>query len=203
MASPIAPWHMWGNKKLISVHIAAGQNQTVVSEQLTRTQYKRPDTWSFLLGARLIAGATDNPVDVDVFVDFVLIPGIGRSSIEIDDRAPLPLPPPLGPGGFSPAFCRFVFRWAGGAVIPIGQLKWATSVPSPLFDDADASSSFLVDHFPAEDFQSSSRVGVLLSAPAVADVTVEVHAYFAPRSHVRPDWVSDGDQFLGGEIGGT
>lgn len=196
MASPIAPWHMWGDRKIVSVESSGFALRTALT-QLTRIQYKRPDTWSFFFGAKLLAAATNNPVDARLFVDFILIPGVGRSSFEIDDTAPAPI------GGFPPAFCRFVFRWTGGGVLPIGQIKWTTAVPSPLFDDADATSSVLVDHFPAEDIQSTARVGFSLSGPAIASATVELHAYFAPRSHVRPDWMSDGDQFLGGETGGT
>jgi hypothetical protein len=54
-----------------------------------------------------------------------------------------------------------------------------------------------VEWLPAQDIQCTVRAGL----QNVGTATVEVTSWFAPRSHVRPDWFNE--QFLGGETNGT
>lgn len=188
---------MWGSSLQIPV-ATGGFTAGEVTQQLSRISYARPETWSFLFAARLIAAARNNPVQMTITVDFVLNLGIGRSSLDVDDRAPTVTTA-------RPAFCRLAWSIGGAAVIPIGGLKWTSTVPSPPLDESRSLGAveYPVTHFPAQDIQCSARVTFRLGAPAVATATVQVHSYFAPRTHVRPDWFADKNMFRGNEIGGT
>jgi hypothetical protein len=192
---------MWGDTKVITLG-TGGFSLTTVASQIAKISYRRPETWSFLFAARLLEGNTVNPVNTDIFVDFILIAGIGRSSVELLNRESVL-------AGVAPGFCRMVFSWPGGGAGPIGRAKWAAAVNSPELDDtvvAPSTSRTLIDHICAEDIQCSARALIRLSGPSPSSARVEVSAYFAPRSHVRPDWFAadpDLPQFPGGEAGGT
>jgi hypothetical protein len=58
-----------------------------------------------------------------------------------------------------------------------------------------------IEWLPAQDIQCYARA----SLGPVGTADIEVSAWFAPRSHVRPDWFRETDEsrFRGGEVDGT
>jgi len=194
MLNPAAPWQMWGSAVRLPIE-TTGLSIGRATEQIARVNYRRPDTWRFLLAARLLEAVNANPVVATLTIDYVVVPGVGRALVEIDDRNA------LTPANH-PAFCRFVYSFVGGpgAVLPIGQLKWTTATRSPLLDDTDPASSIELHHFVAQDIQCTARL-MLDSRPSPSSAVVELHAFFAPAVHIRPDWASE--DYRGGETGGT
>jgi hypothetical protein len=103
------------------------------------------------------------------------------------------------------------FRWdIPGAVVPVTDAtidtdKWTTVARGPVMDDSETTPFRpLIDHFPAQDIQCVARA-ILTGFDAGDFVDVDLHAYFAPRSHVRPEWFADdeGSRYRGSENGGT
>jgi hypothetical protein len=85
-----------------------------------------------------------------------------------------------------------------------GNIKYATQVTSPLVDDAVATSTHLIDHLVAEDITCRARAFINAGdAAGTTNVQVEFGAFFAPNTHIRPDWMARSDQFRGGETGGS
>lgn len=192
MESGIPPWHMWGNSIQLSL-ISGGASTTPPQPtgQLVRIAYRRPETWTFLLGVRAISarGAGGAPVSPgNVFVDFLLTTGIGRSQVVIAS----------GVAGSGTPFQRFRFQW-GGANFPNNLLKFSTTVTGPVIDDqAVAPPQNLISWIPAQDIQLECS-GVMIT-PTTGDTCVmQVEAYFAPRSHVRPEWFRRPPRFPGAE----
>lgn len=194
----IAPWHMWGSYAIVQVpHPSSSATQFVQSQQLARLNYGRPDSWKFLLAARLLEapdGVDDN--NVDVIVDFDLIVGIGRTSVTLGGR----------PG--EPGFARIVFHYSGPASAQVGVLKWTTQTQTPDLDNRTSPGVVLpLIEFPAQDIQCSTRVTTQSASAQDVRTVVEVHSYFAPSTHLRPEWYTtvkgDEHRFRGGENGGT
>lgn len=195
---------MWGTS------VRLGANKIGVGQQLTKIDYKRPDTWSFWFGASIVSGVVNANVDdqlVGVHID--IMTGVGRSMFLTEQRGQIPGAPP-DPLAYLTlnSFCSF--QW----VIPPGTIagrqlqnfKYTTQVQTPLTDDDDANSAKLVEWIPASNINvQCSAVTVQRSGDPANPVEVEVHAYFAPRSHVRPDWFQDDSelQYLGEETGGS
>jgi hypothetical protein len=184
---------MWGTHAVVRVeHPSSSAVQFVQSQQLARINYKRPDTWHFLFAAQLLAapdGVAGN--NVDVIVDFDLMVGVGRSAVKLGGR----------PG--EPGFARLVFHYAGPASAQISVTKWTTQSQTEVSNLIPATPVILpLVEFPAQDIQCSTRV-VTQSASAVdAPTLVEVHSYFAPKTHIRPDWLLRTGRMLGDEDGG-
>lgn len=200
LQQPLPPWHMWGNGETVTVSDAVGAAVTPrTSQQIARVNYKRPETWSFWIGARLTGGAENLGVGdglIRLIVD--IIPGVGRASfLTAQNQSPLV--------AIRPAFVDF--HW----VVPAGDrpgasidnVKYTTTAITPPLDDRDDTTTRTVEWFPAQDIQCEATL--IKIAADIAEVTAEVHAYFAPRSHVRPDWFRRApatEQFLGDETGG-
>ena len=202
---PLAPWHMWGSTVRVSLPLVAPASARTVGRadnvQVARVTYKRPETWSFLFGARIVDGAaTDVNRIVITYMNLVL--GVGRSVFSTKST------PPGSPGTGIP----FVqFRWNIGIgenpVNKANNARWTTSVTSPPLDDT-AADTHIIQWFPSENIQCEAygQVGVDGASALDNSVAVEVSAYFAPRTHVRPDWLSDSPkipQYGGHETGGT
>ena len=195
--TPTVPWHMWGTSVLLRPTRGAGG---VDSHQIARVNYKRPETWSFFIAARLIDGPVNpDPVDeVVVTVNVNLILGIGRSNYDTAQRTALEW-----------GFARFRFYVAAGQRPGdnFQNHKYTTTVLSPLTDDGDDTSHIAMDHICAQDLQA---IGQAIIGPAPAGyagtIVTEVSAYFSPWVHMRPDWFRDQDEsacYLGSEVGGT
>lgn len=184
-SNPLAPWHMWGTTKQLSLN-----NAVNVSGQLSKINYKRPDTWSFFFGARLLDVQSSEPV-VQVFVVFDVIIGVGRSSFSTV--------PPNGEVAIASGFAPFRFAVPTPFTPSFSHSKFRTTGRGVNLDDLTDPSPPFIEWLPAQDIQCFARGRVFPSGTA----RVEVTSYFAPRSHIRPDWLSEGDQFNGGETGGT
>lgn len=188
---PLAPWHLWGSSTTARLQFngVALQQQTV---QLARINYSRPETWSFLFAAQL-TGAPAALAGASLIIDFDLIVGIGRSVVKLGGDRPTDI-----------GFARLAFAWVTTA--PVANLtKWTTTALAPVLDEVTpANPRELLDHFPGQDIQASARITFDGTVPLLSVATCAVHAYFAPRTHVRPEWFSDdAEQFRGREQGGT
>lgn len=192
------PWHLWGSSVLHTGKLQAvspspfdRQGQT---RQIARVSYARPDTWSFFFGL-ILHGAPDdpNPGAVNLRADFELVLGIGRSRISLQNA--------IGDGR---GFCRLTLSYA----TPLTQIRpfgtWTSVAQSPPLDTSVPALQTLMESFPAQDIQCSARIfGTGSAALLGQEFRAEVHAYFAPRTHMRPDWFREQAQFRGNETGGT
>ncbi len=197
--SPLAPWHLWGGSKVLSAFIdPATVNTNAASDQLAKVSYKRPETWGFFFGAKIIDGPINTSALSFLFsVRFFINVGIGRSAFETSNL-------------FSPGeFARMTFLLGPGFGINSLPPKWTTQTRSPVLIHGDANSFQLIDSFPAQDIQCSAQFQITTAAapPAKFSYSVEVSAYFAPLNHVRADWYRedaiDVERFTGNETGGT
>ena len=194
--NPASPWHLWGGSQIVELEqvVAGGSPSTTV--QLAKVGYKRPETFAFWLGARLIGG-TPVPAGPDevIFCRFNIYVGVGRTTFITKD--------PTNQG-----FVRFL--WSVPALVNpgvgnINNTKYTTRVRTPWLEDTDHTTFELIDHVVAEDIQCDAQIG-FFSAPVGNVVQVEVTAMFAPWNHIRPDWYTDDpnvDPFKGGELAGS
>lgn len=182
----VAPWAMWGNSQTVELVGLAG-TQTNATTQIVNVQYGRPETWNFLFTAKLLSVQPDVlPTGVNIFFDVAI--GLGRSQTTIQ------------------AFETYQFSWlAGAGSVLVGKTYRTTSVIVP-FRGAFSSAADpyptvpnTIDHLVAQTIQVDARVTM---APALGERLVfELGAYFAPQSHVRPEWFEG--RFPGGEDNGT
>src|SRR5688572_19009058 len=120
MPQALPPWHMWGTSAQVRVpDVSAGTNFQV-TQQLARVNYKRPETWSFLLEAELLKVPAPVAGNMLVIVEFELIAGVGRSNIKIGATD----------NGQNTGFARFGWTFAAAAILP-AQVKWTTSTLTP------------------------------------------------------------------------
>lgn len=184
------PWHLWGTTQRISLTTNVAGDATGGSIQIARINYKRPETWSFFFGVTLIG---DAPLNTQVGVSLDLIIGVGRSVFRFPDGV-------RGFGvGQQSSFCRFVWQPVATGIWE-NNPRWTTQTLGSPFDDAAPTVQVPLQWFPAQDIQASSSMVVAAAAGPVT-VDAEITAYFAPRTHVRPDWFIE--HFLGNELGGT
>ena len=188
LAGAMAPWHLWGSTERNTVSVPSGTTSLAQQQhQLCRIAYKRPDSWRFLLGLKLTQSSPLVSLNTTaITAAFDLTIGLGRSSITIAQFAVL---------GFS---------WPAADTAPLNITRWCTSVSAGLRIASDLIPN-IVDQFPAQDIQVSVTIAMLaLTAPA--SLGYEVSAYFAPQTHIRPDWLnidaSPEEQFGGAETSG-
>jgi hypothetical protein len=179
----LPPWHTWGKteKVIVPFNGIAARSAT---QQLAKINYKRPESWHFFLGAKLIEAPT--PLDgnhATLDAAFVVTIGVGRDAIVID------------------AFERFTFDWIGPNPPPLNILLWSTSVHAPLRNNGGPTSN-IVDQLPAQDINVSA---VCTNYFGPGPGTLEVTSFFAPKNHIRPEWFLPGPpeaQFPGSETEG-
>ena len=179
--SGIPPWHMWGSDAGLTIPLTgvAVANQTT---QLARIAYQRPDTWTplFRLSILDIRGAVAGAVQV--FAAFDLTVGVGRSAVELRNYCVLEIgrtiPVPVTPPNALPAI---IFATQAGLFTDID----STIVRAPAGAE-----------FPAQDIQCVCRV--LTTGSTTMQLDVNVSAFFAPRTHIRPSWFMQ--KFHGGEL---
>lgn len=179
----ISPWHMWGGLAKVHASTLSPGLLYTTSGQLARVEYKRPESWRFLFFARVFAAHQSSPSILQV--DFTIIPGVGRGSVNVQP------------------FERYKIT------LPIGDLpapieKWSTSVNGPIRDDTapvppTTPTPNVTDSFTAQDAQVSFTASVQLTVPGDT-VDAEVGCLLAPWHHARPDWVMR--HFGGEEING-
>ena len=178
------PWHMWGTKKTVEITQDASLQVARQSEQLVRINYKRPETWRWLFAAKLISKTA--PGDITLFVNWNLTFGVGRSSTQF------------------PAFEQYLFSTAA---IPINanDTIFSSTVSGRLrlqgVPAASQPATNVIETIAAQDIQLQTDF-VFASATAGEQCVVEVSAYFAPNTHIRPDWMLKSGSFLGEELGG-
>lgn len=200
MASPFAtrqipwppgppPWHLWGGQETLAVSSLGGINPPAVSSvQLTRVSYKRPDTFQWLFFARLISGPAAGLAEQGaIVVNFDVTVGLGRTSVTI------------------PGFENFSWVWGPSAGIPLSVVLYSTTGIGPNRNfGAVTPVANLIDELVAQDIQVNARVQN--NSNFVSNVQLEVASFFAPTTHVRPDWYSEmlpeEAAFAGAELGG-
>lgn len=172
----MTPWHMWGQSKELIATSGGVVTTPSTTGQITKVSYKRPDSFSFLLAAILVGGQGPGGAPVSpgsIAVSFAVTIGVGLSQITLDP------------------FCiPLVFQWNP---FKTNIQKWFSTSLSPVLDDSAATPQRLTtDVLVAENIQVSATA--ILQTPTNGDqVIVQVHSYFAPRTHIRPDWYEDGD----------
>jgi len=180
------PWHMWGSEQTVNLTVTSLLLPTAnkASPQLASVNYKRPDTWEFFfVGQVLRASSTAGPGSGSVTVDFELTFGVGRNTTKI------------------PSFMRFQWDINNN----VGKQIFSSVAPGPTrtTTPADAVAN-LINEFPAQTIQLVANC--IYQTGVISDVDLTVGAYFAPKTHVRPDWMklrAEGrEQFQGGEDGG-
>jgi hypothetical protein len=194
----LPPWHMWGGSVVIgpvAPTFSDSPGQLPASGQIARIAYKRPETWHWVFGARILEGQVlteGNTAIIDVYFD--VITGIGRSQqIMI---------------GFDH------FRWTyddpSRPRPPVDHVMWATTTYTPALDYTgsflpDPASRRLITEIVGQDIQINARVSSFLQSSQelmTPQLKVEVSAFLAPKTHVRPDWFAEGPeevQFPGAE----
>jgi hypothetical protein len=192
LRSGMPPWHLWGNTQRIQTVVETLPTQQFRqgnTGQLLKIAYKRPETWHWVLYAKLLAGPDNTPTFFStIFVNWELVVGVGRSIV------------PMVGGGlsqFGRSFERFTFQWGPtNGSFPAGREIWTSAALTPNrefnTDPPFEAETGTIDQIVAQDIQLSCRVSALTILANVAavgqPVEVEVSAAFAPKSHVRPDW---------------
>lgn len=227
------PWHLWGNSLTLSTVVqeaALGVTTAPASAQLIKVSYKRPESWQWLLSARLISGPPSSQLSdvggVSLDLNFDLITGIGRSSIIMQQIGGAGVPAAVT--AVSRSFEHYSFYWDLLGGFPTGAKIWTTQViapnrrfvasggvlPVPNSSGnavAPGESASVIDRIVAQDIQLSCRVLATAFTGDTAigqSIVLEVSAQFAPVAHVRPDWyqlpkIPDAARFPGAETGGT
>lgn len=192
-SSPLAPWHLWGTGVSLNPIVSAIPSpENMQSGQLARINYGRPESWGFFFSLETTGAHTVSPgstIRVATYIDLII--GVGRSQVIIPQFAFL--------------------QMTGVAATLQNQKKWTTVTQGPvLSDDAAVPFQPSIDRFVAQDIQCSARAFAYENGggPVVGDrVSVQIETYFAPLSHIRPDWYTDaeGDEnrYKGDESGGT
>lgn len=172
----LAPWHMWGNRIDLTVgHTLVLRPET--STQLIKISYGRPDTWKWLFVASIVqADILDEAGRLRISWD--LMTGVGRSLVQIPD------------------FEVFRFVWLAGS-IPLNLPKWSQAAVAPVRDDTALAVPNFVESLATQDLQLNVRCLYTDAITAIQNLTVRVDAYFAPASHIRPEWYEG--RFPGGE----
>lgn len=204
MAEP--PWHLWGQTADLNLRAAVGAApQEPQSNQLINVRYKRPDTWSFFFFAQIASATPGIAVgDLAINVDFQISFGVGLNRFVDNPRPSAPTTTGfLGQQGF----VRFGWRRVLNDNIKEGSLKWSQTATTPLLDENDPDSARReINYIPAQSIQVDAIASIpLLGGPpgTVQEIGLKVGAFFAPLSHVRPDWFAmEGVQFSGNETGG-
>ena len=171
----IPPWHMWGNELPVDL-VATGAPFDIISPQLVNINYGRPETWSWIMWARVISSSGfGNPGVVQI--RFNLTAGVGRVKLTMDD------------------FVTFIFS----PTLPNVGTSWTTSTTddTPLIAPAVARP---VNDIPAQDIILNVNCIITGGAAPGTTVGLQVGAMFAPKSHVRPEWYEG--RFPGGEDNG-
>jgi len=183
MPQGVPPWHLWGGSKIVECPQVNLFNQTVVSSQLNRISYGRPETWNFFFSVKVVEMvlATRPPVvSQEVTVRFNLTIGIGRSQTTID------------------SFEKFVLTASAPDTLQ-GQQVYSTSVLGPVRDGNNPTAN-LITNFVAQDIQLNADA--VFSFGVSGDIArIMIDTYFAPVTHIRPEWHLR--QFPGGEEHGT
>ena len=182
LAATVIPWARWGVLQVMDqTVIPAGDSETpsfTKTFQLVNVEYKRPDSWTVLLGFRRLNYAEIPP---NVRARFTLALGVGQINLQFPDVWTHTLTAPPDPAAL--VDMAATTKLEGPAVAGIGR----TSID--------------FDRIPAQSLQ----IGVTIEAwgeGANTSTGVEVFSLVAPQTHIRPEWVLEVGEF-GSELGGT
>lgn len=198
--SIISPWHMWGTQETVecTTGIIAATASRPVDRQLARVNYRRPESWAFLLTAEVVQAPVSPAADFVIQVNFNLMAGVGRATW--NSKSPRVID--YNTLGAEAAFHKVQWYAPGG--LKDWRRQWCTSVmsPSPIetYPPGTDPPGTLTEFFVAETIQCEVSVAAFSTgADPQQQVKVQVGAYFAPLSHVRPDWFCEN---FTGETGG-
>ncbi len=180
-----APWHMWGTTQIGSLTGVALVSSSFRTPQLVRINYGRPETWNFLLWVQLISASADVPVAVNF--DFIVTTGLGRTSVTIDPFVRVNFP---------------LVETTSANINATKPFRVTTQVQMPEVIASDTEPN-VIRYFPGQDIQVSARVESTGSINAGNVLRFQVGAWLAPKTHIRPEWFQDENQFRGSEQGGT
>lgn len=174
----ISPWHMWGSSVATTIF-----PNLVQSAQLSRVEYKRPESWRFEFYARILRSSI-TVAPATVLVTFQVASGVGRANVQI------------------PTFEQYSFQILLSGEQGASQPKFTTSVLAPTRDDsASTPVRSVVDTIVGQDVQIGYSALLLpVTLPATDQVQLEIGALLAPWHHARPDWMLH--HFLGEETEG-
>lgn len=193
----IPPWHMWGTTEQVNLRsqVATTAPSVPTTQQLSKINYKRPESWHWLFTLRLVSGPdalllTDHPV---ITCAFDVLVGLGRSVVLLQN------------------FETYLINWNGPAfAAPISQSAqiWSTQTDGPprnlIFNDTPSSRPTVASQLVAQDIQVQARL-TFQHSPANTPAVVEIGSFWSPRTHVRPDWTQEGPNeiaYAGDEVGG-
>lgn len=171
----VEPWKMWGNTQIIELVKDVVGSPDIQTAQLVRIAYGRPETWKFFFHMKVLESSNPGGAGVTQ-VRYNLTTGIGRSQSTIDD------------------FELFMI----GTLPFVGNEIYSSTVNGGLRTPTDTAPN-IISEIVAQDVQLNARV--LLTGPAAPGtrVTVAVSAYFAPATHIRPEWFEAVGVFNGEE----
>ncbi len=150
----------------------------VEAPQLASINYGRPETWSFFLSAQLIGVEGVLPGNA-MRVEISLGIGAGRSTSELEQFQ--------------------FFDWTALQLIVPSRSLMCTSVEAPA-ENLNRTGPNVIEWLPAQQIQCLARGYFQGSVPSnTSTVKVAVAAYFAPRTHIRPEWYRTPPIFNGGE----
>lgn len=174
----LPPWHTWGVDETLNFTTLTGLN--LITRQLTRIDYKRPDSWRFLVFLKTLESDQANP-NWSVTAAFQLMIGIGRSNVVIPNW--------------------IVLTTGLQAVGAQPQLLTSTAPTVGLVTPGAGGTALQA----FSDVIVGQQINVSCNATANAaagTLAIQVGAYFAPASHIRPDWYERVPVFAGEEIDG-
>lgn len=171
----IPPWHVWGSTQILRIR---GNGNVTEGQQLASINYARPDTWSFFMTAKIIQIDGVLPGNA-LRVEIALTVGAGRSATELDQFQ--------------------FFDWTAPSIFTPSRALMCSSVEAPA-DNLNRTGPNVIEWIPAQTLQCVAIGFFQGSVPAnTSEVLVSVSAYFAPRSHLRPEWFRNPPVFNGGE----
>lgn len=187
LISNTPPWHLWGGAQDVEVSIGFGATDVPINQtvQLAKASYGRPDTWHWVFFAQLISGPAAGALENGLIeIDLDLTIGLGRTQVQI------------------PVFEHFEWRW-NNAALPTQTLYSTESLgPNRIFGGPVARDN-VISEIVAQEIQLQARARN--GSDYTSRVNIRVGGFFAPVSHVRPDWFlldkELNEQFPGGEIG--
>jgi hypothetical protein len=204
------PWHVWGGSQVVrTVTLGTGDAPVQQTVQLCKISYKRPETWNFLFVAKILSGTRMDSVAESflMHVRFDVMTGLGRSAAQLFNRAD----GASGSGFFvfqQPGFENYEFGPGWPAPGPVVRHTiFSTSVYGPNRTTDPATENRrdnLITELVGQDIQVNALVTNLSNYAGTFEV--EVSAFFAPKVHVRPEWLHPTapleQQYPGDEIGG-
>ena len=169
---------MWGSKRVVSL-VQTAPPIVSAGGQLVSVRYKRPESWRWVLWINVTQAATGGPSSLITNFSFQF--GVGLDLLTI------------------PAFETFTGVFPAS---PLPTLLFSSSINAPSRNTSAAPPlpQNVVDNIVAQTIQVGFNVTVSGGAPGDS-YTVEVGAFFAPRTHIRPDWFVE--KFAGEETGGN